>query len=83
MGMVRVEEDRMRMLVTDRPDQRRDLADADEVALALGHTDQHRESQRRGRGHYALERHQVGDVEVADGDPASISVGQGLAQIHT
>ena len=72
----------MRMLVTDRPDQRRDLADADEVALALGHAYQHRESERRGRGHHALERRQVGDVEVADGDPATVSVGQDVAQIQ-
>jgi hypothetical protein len=67
-------------LVTEGLDGRHGLAHSQEGSLALGHTDHHRHRQLSGGGRHRLERDQVGEVEVPDGDVAPLGGLQDFTQ---
>ena len=66
MGVVGVEKDGDAGLFAQAADQSGDLADAHEVALALGGADDDGDAELTGGGDDGFQENEVGDVEVAD-----------------
>src|SRR5579864_4440983 len=80
MSMVSIEEDGIVRFLAEGFDQRGDLLDAEEFALALGNSNHHGQFEIVGSGDDGLERDQFRDIEVSHRDTLALSLGQYLSQ---